>query len=85
MANKVPALPRNCNSWVVIRKNTGERILESFDRKLISNINQKAYYVLPTLHWLQIFNKLVKENKGSQPSDLSIKTAVRIYKIKGHV
>lgn len=43
-------------SWVVISKETGEAVLETFDRKVADAVNTKKYTVKPILEHLQSLN-----------------------------
>lgn len=53
---KVPPLPRNCNSWVIVSRATGEPMLETWNSALVAKVNSFAYYPVAALQWLQGFN-----------------------------
>lgn len=53
---KVPPLPRDCNSWVIVSRATGEPVLETWNPALVAKVNSSAYYPVTTLQWLQGFN-----------------------------
>ncbi len=48
-------------SWVIVSKETGKAIFETFNRKLADKVNTEKYRVVPVLEWLQEFNRKVKE------------------------
>jgi hypothetical protein len=53
----VPDLPPGCGSWVVVRRATGEAVLETFSRQLAERVNLDAYQVLTALDWLERLNQ----------------------------
>lgn len=48
------------SSWVVVRKATGEAVLETFNPELAAAINRDAYDVVPVLEWLQGLNRAIR-------------------------
>jgi hypothetical protein len=50
-------------SWVIVSKQSGKAVLETFDSSLVNCINQKLYKAVPILEYLQNFNKSLKEVK----------------------
>lgn len=44
-------------SWVVVSLATGKPVLETFSRKVASNINTGKYWVVPILEYLGSINK----------------------------
>ena len=48
-------------SWVIVSKQSGKAVLETFDSSLIDCINQKLYKAIPILEYLQNLNKILKE------------------------
>ena len=48
-------------SWVIVSKQSGKAILETFDSSLVNCINQKLYKAVPILEYLQNLNKSLKE------------------------
>jgi hypothetical protein len=47
-------------SWVIVSKETGKPVLETYDFELCQFVNIKKYRVVPILYWLQEFNRNVK-------------------------
>jgi len=58
----VPALPHGCNSWTVVRRDTGEAVLETWQRSVAAKVNTGPYEVLSTLEHLQRFNASLRRN-----------------------
>lgn len=48
-------------SWVVVRKATGEAVLETYCRSIAEKINQKVYSVIPVLEYLYSINETLKK------------------------
>jgi hypothetical protein len=48
-------------SWVVVQKDTGKVILETFDPKMVAAINLDRYRVIPILKYLTSLNRQIKE------------------------
>jgi hypothetical protein len=48
------------SSWIVIDRNTGLPVCETFNQAIAAKINEARYEVLPALQWLQRFNASVK-------------------------
>ncbi len=44
-------------SWVIIDKNTGVAVLETFNKKIADAINVKKYKAIPIMEYLQNLNK----------------------------
>jgi hypothetical protein len=49
-------------SWVVVQKDTGKAILETFDPKMVAAINLDRYRVIPILEYLTTLNRQIQEN-----------------------
>lgn len=43
-------------SWVVVSKDTGEAVLETFSRAVIQAVNLDCYRVVPIMEWLKSLN-----------------------------
>ena len=56
----VPALESICGSWVVVSRDTGLPVLETFSRAVAEAVNQTRYEVLTALQWLVRFNRSVR-------------------------
>lgn len=52
----VPALPAGCNSWIVVDRDTGEAVLETWSRAVAAKIRTDRYEVRTALGHLQRFN-----------------------------
>jgi len=44
-------------SWVIVHIETGEVILETYNKELISCFRPEKFKVIPILEWLQSLNK----------------------------
>jgi hypothetical protein len=58
----VPPLEPHCGSWIVVRRATGESVLETFSARQAGAINQEAYAVFTAARWLGAFNAAIKAN-----------------------
>jgi hypothetical protein len=47
-------------SWVIVRRETGEVVFETFDPLFVGRLNTEAYVAVPILAYLQAFNANVK-------------------------
>ena len=57
---QIPELEPRCNSWVVVRKATGEPVFETFERATLERLNPDKAEVYTALQWLQKFNASLK-------------------------
>ncbi len=57
----IPELENNCGSWIVVRRSSGEVLLETFSRRTAEAINQDLYEVRTALQHLVSLNA----NKGT--------------------
>ena len=46
-------------SWVIVRRNDGKSVLETFDKRLANAINLELYEVLPAGEYLARLNKQI--------------------------
>lgn len=44
-------------SWVIISKDTGQAIMETFSKATADRVNRAKYEVIPILAWLQSLNE----------------------------
>lgn len=44
-------------SWVIVSKETGKAVLETFSESVADRVNRDAYHVVPILNYLQGLNK----------------------------
>ncbi len=51
-------------SWVIVRKDTGEAIFETFNEKLVSKINHQKFKAVPILDYLQELNRKTKQQRA---------------------
>lgn len=61
----VPALPRNCNSWVIAKD--GKAVCELFDRKNVEAIAANpapGVEIFTTLDWLVRLNARIKAGEA---------------------
>lgn len=61
-AAHVPDLPRHCGSWVIVRRDTGQGVLETFSRAVCERVNASSYEVLTTLDYLGRLNARIRAN-----------------------
>ena len=50
-------------SWVIVKKQSGNGVFETFSKKVADAINTKKYEGVPILDYLVALNKRIKENK----------------------
>jgi hypothetical protein len=60
MTLTIPPLEPNCNSWIVVRNDTGKPIYETTDREIVTWFKPDLVTVYTALQWLQKFNAQVK-------------------------
>lgn len=48
----IPELEPHCGSWIVVDRETGRAVLETFERRIAEAINQDRYEVLTALQYL---------------------------------
>ena len=53
----IPELEHYCGSWIVVSRETGSQVLETFERRTAEAINQTAYEVLTAAQWLARLNQ----------------------------
>jgi hypothetical protein len=44
-------------SWVIVSRQTGKAVLETFSEELAMAVNLHRYQVVPILEWLQSLNR----------------------------
>lgn len=52
-------------SWVIVSRETGNAVWETFSLTLAERVNRDKYDVVPILQWLQSLNK--KAEAGARP------------------
>jgi len=52
----IPELEHHCGSWIVVRRSTGEAVLETFERRTAEAINQDLYEVRTAAQHLASLN-----------------------------
>ena len=52
-------------SWVIVDRQTGKPVLETYSAKVAGAINLARYEVLTALQWLQRFNASVKASEAA--------------------
>jgi len=57
----IPPLEPHSGSWVVVSRETGQPVLETFDAGTAGKVNQEKYEVLTAQQWLGRFNKQVAD------------------------
>lgn len=53
---QIPELEPHCGSWIIVSKDSGKPVFETFNRKTASAVNQSRYEVLTAAQWLGRFN-----------------------------
>lgn len=48
----VPELPPHCGSWVIVRRDTGAAVLETYRRSVAERVNEASYQVLTCAAYL---------------------------------
>lgn len=43
-------------SWVILSKETGKAVLETFSAKVVSSVNTEKYHAVPIMEYLQSLN-----------------------------
>ncbi len=56
----VPELEYGCGSWIIVSKDTGKAVFETFDRHIADRINTQKYTVLTAMQYLGALNKSLK-------------------------
>lgn len=56
MTTNIPELPHHCNSWIVVRRETGEAVLETRNRKVVEAVNQEKHEVKTFLQYIVDLN-----------------------------
>lgn len=54
-------------SWVIVSKETGESLFETFDPRKVAALNTDKYKAVPILEWLQHLNRTFK-SQNERPS-----------------
>jgi hypothetical protein len=52
----IPALEAHCGSWVIVSRDTGAAVLETFSPAVASKVNLARYRVVTALQWLASLN-----------------------------
>ena len=52
-----PTLPHGCNSWIVVRRSTGQPAFETTSRAVIRNLNPEHAEVWTAQAWLANLNR----------------------------
>lgn len=65
----IPTYKENpMQSWVIVNKQTGEPVLETYNEKMLSKLNTAKYEAIPALKYLVALNKKIKENPTMKPA-----------------
>ena len=62
--DEVPDLEPHCGSWVIVCRESGSPVLETFNRATAAAINTVKYEVLTALQWLARLNRKAKESSN---------------------
>ena len=47
-------------SWIIVNKETGKAVFETFERTTMQAVNRNKYQVMTVMEWLQSVNKAVQ-------------------------
>jgi hypothetical protein len=50
-------------SWVIRKRDTGEVIMETFNKQIIEKLNAEKYEAIPILEYLQSLNSKTKQEQ----------------------
>lgn len=50
-------------SWIIVNKQTGAAVFETFCKEFADTINRDKYAAMPALEYLQQLNRTIKESK----------------------
>jgi hypothetical protein len=56
----VPDLEPHCGNWIIVRRATGESVLETYSPDVARAVNQSAYAVFTAAQWLGAFNTAIR-------------------------
>ena len=62
---KAPELARHEGSWVVIRRATGEAVVELFSRSLVERVDETRFEVKTIGNYLGDVNRKIREDAGA--------------------
>lgn len=57
---RIPDLEPYCGSWVIVCRNTGESVFETFNRSVAEKVNQVRYEVLTASQYLGRLNARIR-------------------------
>lgn len=52
MTHTAPELEHHCGSWIIVSRETGVAVLETFQKSVAEKINTVKYDILTTLQYL---------------------------------
>lgn len=53
----------SCNSWIIVSRDTGKPVWETYSDKLASAVNMEKYEILTAYQWLVRLNQSIKSEK----------------------
>jgi len=56
----IPALDHYSGSWIIVSRDTGESVMETYQQSVAEKVNQSKYEVLTALQYLVMFNQSIK-------------------------
>lgn len=54
------------NSWIIVNKNTGEAVFETYNKKVAESINHEKYEALSSHEYLTKLSASLKQNMLNQ-------------------
>ncbi len=54
-------------SWVIVRRATGEGVMETFNAELLPRLNAERYVAAPIMDYLCEFNRRIRAAGGVEP------------------
>ena len=55
-------MPTLCNSWIIVSRETGKPVFETWSQHAAESVNAARYEVLTALEWLQRFNRSITKD-----------------------
>jgi hypothetical protein len=49
-----------CNSWIIVSRQTGKPLMETYDKTVVDVVNRERYEVLSAYQWLVRLNKQLR-------------------------
>ena len=60
---KVPPQDERCNSWIVVSKETGKAVFETWNENVVIAVDETRYDIFTALAWLQKINREIRDRR----------------------